>query len=130
MIQAIYTFCIHALLILTLLSHTLFSSYLLQTITFLFVLILWIHHMYSYTFGEQPSYDEECILEPLLHIVHTQPTSDVRKASLITLSTSAVFFLGLEWISKTLDKLKQASLTLPTYASCLLPGEKCKICRP
>jgi hypothetical protein len=126
MIQAINTFFIHALIILSIFSHTIYTSYILQTIVLSFVFFLWIYIMYVHLYEKQVAIEDEySILHPFLESVYIEPTPDVMRASILTLSTSAVFFLGLEWIFRTIEKLHQASNSIPSYVASCLPKTSC-----
>jgi len=109
-LRYIHHFLSNALIILIIVSHTLYPAFWLQTIVLFFCVLVWLQHITCngcvISKVEQKLIgDTESFVTPILEAFHLEPTQELAVAFVIMGSTLGVFLLGLEWLSRVHHKL-------------------------
>jgi len=104
-LRAFHHFGSNALLVLILVSHTIYPAFWLQTIILMFCVLVWIQHILTrgcvLSKVEQKMIgDESSFIDPFLEIAHIETDNASKPGILILGSTLGVALLGLEWISR------------------------------
>jgi len=109
-LRYIHHFLSNALIILIIVSHTLYPAFWLQTIVLFFCVLVWLQHVTCngcvISKVEQKLIgDHESFVTPILEAFHLEPTQEVAIAFVIMGSSLGVFLLGLEWLARVHHKL-------------------------
>jgi hypothetical protein len=117
LVRYIHDFLSNAMIILIVISHTLYPAFWLQSIVLFICVIVWLQHLVCngcvISKVEQKLIgDTRSFAAPFLEVFHIEPTKELGSAMIIMGSTLVVFFLGLEWIARIHHKLLPLVLTL------------------
>jgi hypothetical protein len=109
-LRYIHHFLSNALIILIIVSHTLYPAFWLQTLVLFFCVLVWLQHVTCngcvISKVEQKLIgDNESFVTPILEAFHLKPTQELAVAFVIMGSSLGVFLLGLEWLSRVHHKL-------------------------
>ena len=121
LLRYIHHFISNALIILIVVSHTLYPAFWLQSIVLFLCVLVWIQHITCngcvISKVEQKLIgDSESFVTPILEAFHLEPTKELSVATVIMGSTVGIFVLGLEWVSRAHHKLIPVVLNLQTVA--------------
>jgi hypothetical protein len=110
MLRYIHNFLSNTLIILIVVSHTLYPAFWLQTIVLFFCVLVWLQHIACngcvVSKVEQKLIgDHESFVTPILEVFHLEPTPELATVFVIVVSSIGVFLLGLEWIARVQHKL-------------------------
>ena len=116
-VRYIHDFMSNALIVLIVISHTLYPAFWLQTIVLCICVLVWLQHLVCngcvISKVEQKLIgDTRSFAAPFLEVFHIEPTKELGSAMIIMGSTLVVFFLGLEWIARIHHKLLPVVLTI------------------
>jgi amino acid transporter len=115
-LRAVHHCMSYGILTLILVSHTIYPALWFQTMIMIAVGLTWIQHMILrgcvFTRVEQRLLgDQSNFWDPYIELMGIKPSTEVNTAVLITVSTVAFAFMGLEWIANmirlTRDFLKR-----------------------
>jgi hypothetical protein len=117
LVRYIHDFLSNTMIILIVISHTLYPAFWLQTIVLCICVVVWLQHLVCngcvISKVEQKLIgDTRSFAAPFLEVFHIEPTKELGSAMIIMGSTLVVFFLGLEWIARIHHKLLPVILTL------------------
>jgi hypothetical protein len=117
LVRYIHDFLSNAMIILIVISHTLYPAFWLQTIVLCICVLVWFQHLLCngcvISKVEQKLIgDTRSFAAPFLEVFHIEPTKELGSAMIIMGSTLVVFFLGLEWIARIHHKLIPFVLTV------------------
>ena len=117
LVRYIHDFMSNTMIVLIVISHTLYPAFWLQTIVLFICVIVWLQHLVCngcvISKVEQKLIgDTRSFAAPFLEVFHIEPTKELGSAMIIMGSTLVVFFLGLEWIARIHHKLIPVFLTL------------------
>lgn len=117
LVRYIHDFLSNTMIILIVISHTLYPAFWLQTIVLCICVVVWLQHLVCngcvISKVEQKLIgDTRSFAAPFLEVFHIEPTKELGSAMIIMGSTLVVFFLGLEWIARIHHKLIPVILTL------------------
>jgi hypothetical protein len=117
LVRYIHDFLSNTMIVLIVISHTLYPAFWLQTIVLFICVIVWLQHLVCngcvISKVEQKLIgDTRSFAAPFLEVFHIEPTKELGSAMIIMGSTLVVFFLGLEWIARIHHKLIPVFLTL------------------
>jgi hypothetical protein len=120
-LRYIHHFLSNALIILIIVSHTLYPAFWLQSLVLFFCVLVWLQHITCngcvISKVEQKLIgDRESFVTPILEVFHLEPTQELAIAFVIMGSSLGVFLLGLEWIARVHHKLIPVVSNLHTYA--------------
>jgi hypothetical protein len=106
----VHYFMTNALLIMIVVSHTIYPAFWLQTFILIFSIFAWLQHITCngcvISKVEQKLIgDSKSFVDPFLELFHIEPTKELSIAFLILGSTIGVGLLGLEWIARVHHKL-------------------------
>jgi hypothetical protein len=109
-LRSLHHFIMHSLIILIIVSHTLYPAFWLQTVVLFFCVLVWLQHITCngcvISKVEQKLIgDSESFVTPILEAFHLKPTQEMAVAFVIMGSTLGVFLLGLEWVARIHHKL-------------------------
>ena len=104
-LRYIHNFLCNVMIILVVISHTLYPAFWLQTIILFIFILIWLQHLACngcvFSKVEQKLIgDHESFVTPILEVFHLEPTPELANVFVIVGSTLVVFFLGLEWIAR------------------------------
>lgn len=113
MIRFVHHFLTYCFLILYIVSHTVIPSYFLLFVLYIWVVLIWIHHIITggciISKVEQKLIgDSVSFIDPIMESFHIPITPDSTSGIIVMGSTVVVGMLTLELFSRTL-------LTLKTY---------------
>jgi hypothetical protein len=108
-LRYVHHFISTALIVLIIISHTLYPAFWLQTIVLFFCVLVWLQHITCngcvISKVEQKLIgDSESFVTPILEAFHLKPTQELAVATVIMGSTLGVFLLGLEWLARVHHK--------------------------
>jgi hypothetical protein len=117
LVRYIHDFLSNTMIVLIVISHTLYPAFWLQSIVLFICVIVWLQHLVCngcvISKVEQKLIgDTRSFAAPFLEVFHIEPTKELGSAMIIMGSTLVVFFLGLEWIARIHHKLLPLVLTL------------------
>jgi hypothetical protein len=117
LVRYIHDFLSNTMIVLIVISHTLYPAFWLQTIVLFICVIVWLQHLVCngcvISKVEQKLIgDTRSFAAPFLEVFHIEPTKELGSAMIIMGSTLVVFFLGLEWIARIHHKLIPVFFTL------------------
>ena len=117
LVRYIHDFLSNTMIVLIVISHTLYPAFWLQTIVLFICVIVWLQHLVCngcvISKVEQKLIgDTRSFAAPFLEVFHIEPTKELGSAMIIMGSTLVVFFLGLEWIARIHHKLIPFVLTV------------------
>ena len=117
LVRYIHDFLSNTMIVLIVISHTLYPAFWLQTIVLCICVVVWLQHLVCngciISKVEQKLIgDTRSFAAPFLEVFHIEPTKELGSAMIIMGSTLVVFFLGLEWIARIHHKLIPVVLTL------------------
>jgi hypothetical protein len=106
----VHHFMTNALLIMIVVSHTIYPAFWLQTFILVFSIFAWLQHLTCngcvISKVEQKLIgDSKSFVDPFLELFHIEPTKELSIAFLILGSTIGVGLLSLEWIARVHHKL-------------------------
>ena len=109
-VRYIHDFMSNALIILIVISHTLYPAFWLQTVVLFITVIVWLQHIACngciVSKVEQKLIgDTRSFATPILEVYHIEPTKELTNALVILGSSVSVFFLSLEWLARVHHKL-------------------------
>jgi hypothetical protein len=109
-VRYIHHFLSNTLIILVIVSHTLYPAFWLQTLVLFLCTVVWIQHVTCngcvISKVEQKLIgDSDSFVAPILEAFHLEPTQELAVATVIMGSTLGVFVLGLEWIARVHHKM-------------------------
>jgi hypothetical protein len=115
-LRYIHDFMSNALIVLIVISHTLYPAFWLQTVILCICILVWLQHLACngciVSKVEQKLIgDTRSFATPILEVYHIEPTKELTSALVILGSSVSVFFLSLEWFARVHHKL----LPLFTY---------------
>lgn len=104
LLRAVHHFFSHVLVVLIVVSHTLYPSFLLQSILLFLCTLVWISHILTngctISKVEQKWIgDSTSFVDPFLELFHIEPTQQLSIAFLVWTSSLVVLMLSLEWVS-------------------------------
>jgi len=110
LLRWVHHFMSNALLIMIVISHTIYPAFWLQTIILGFCLLVWLQHVTCngcvLSKVEQKLIgDSKSFIDPFVEIFHIVPTQQITIAILILGSTLGVIMLSLEWVARVHHKL-------------------------
>jgi len=117
LVRYIHDFLSNTMIVLIVISHTLYPAFWLQTIVLCICVLVWLQHLVCngcvISKVEQKLIgDTRSFAAPFLEVFHIEPTKELGSAMIIMGSTLVVFFLGLEWIARIHHKLLPVVLTI------------------
>jgi len=109
-LRYIHHFFSNAIVVLIVVSHTIYPAFWLQTIVLFFCVLVWLQHVTCngcvLSKVEQKLIgDSDSFVTPILEAFHLKPTQDLAIAIVIMGSTIGVFLLGLEWLARVHHKV-------------------------
>jgi len=109
-LRYIHNFLSNTLIVLIIVSHTLYPAFWLQTLILFACLLVWLQHIACngcvVSKVEQKLIgDYESFVTPILEAFHQKPTPELATVFVIVGSTLVVFLLGLEWLARVHHKL-------------------------
>jgi len=109
-VRYIHDFMSNALIILIVISHTLYPAFWLQTVVLFITVLVWLQHVACngciVSKVEQKLIgDTRSFATPILEVYHIEPTKELTNALVILGSSVSVFFLSLEWLARVHHKL-------------------------
>ena len=109
-VRYIHDFMSNALIILIVISHTLYPAFWLQTIVLFISVLVWLQHIACngciVSKVEQKLIgDTRSFATPILEVYHIEPTKELTNVLVILGSSLSVFFLSLEWFARIHHKL-------------------------
>jgi len=109
-LRYIHNFLSNTLLVLIVISHTLYPAFWLQTIILFICVLVWLQQVACngcvVSKVEQKLIgDTESFVTPIMEVFHLEPTTELATVFIIVGSTLVVFLLGLEWIARIHHKL-------------------------
>jgi hypothetical protein len=109
-VRYIHDFMSNALIILIVISHTLYPAFWLQTVVLFITVLVWLQHIACngciVSKVEQKLIgDTRSFATPILEVYHIEPTKELTNALVILGSSVSVFFLSLEWLARVHHKL-------------------------
>jgi hypothetical protein len=109
-LRYIHNFLSNTLIVLIIVSHTLYPAFWLQTLILFACLLVWLQHVACngcvVSKVEQKLIgDHESFVTPILEAFHQKPTPELATVFVIVGSTLGVFLLGLEWLARVHHKL-------------------------
>ncbi len=121
-LRSFHHFFMHALLVMIIISHTLYPSFFLQTIILGICICIWIQHVLTngcvVSKVEQKLLDDsENFVDPILELFHITPTREISIAVVILGSTLTTLLLTLEWISRVSHKCFKFMAFVPSLLS-------------
>lgn len=121
-LRSFHHFFMHALLVMIIISHTLYPTFFLQTIILGICICIWIQHILTNgcvvsKVEQKLLQDSENFVDPILEIFHIIPTREISIAIVILGSTLTTLLLTLEWISRVSHKCLKFMEILPSYIS-------------
>jgi hypothetical protein len=110
LLRWVHHFMSYALLIMIVVSHTIYPAFWLQTMILGFCILVWLQHITCngcvLSKVEQKLIgDSKSFIDPFVEIFHIEPTHQITIAILILGSTIGVALLSLEWIARVHHKL-------------------------
>jgi len=104
-LRYIHNFLSNTLIILIVISHTLYPAFWLQTILLFICVLVWLQHLACngcvVSKVEQKLIgDHESFVTPILEAFHLEPTPELGNVFVIVGSSMGVFLLGLEWLGR------------------------------
>jgi hypothetical protein len=104
-LRYIHNFLSNTLIILIVISHTLYPAFWLQTIILFACVLVWLQHLACngcvVSKVEQKLIgDHESFVTPILEAFHLEPTPELATVFVIVGSSMGVFLLGLEWLAR------------------------------
>jgi hypothetical protein len=110
LLRWVHHFMSYALLIMIVVSHTIYPAFWLQTMILGFCILVWLQHVTCngcvLSKVEQKLIgDSKSFIDPFVEIFHIEPTQQITIAILILGSTIGVSLLSLEWIARLHHKL-------------------------
>jgi hypothetical protein len=109
-VRYIHDFMSNALIILIVISHTLYPAFWLQTVILFICIIVWLQHLacngcVMSKVEQKLIGDTNSFATPILEVYHIEPTKELTSALVILGSSVSVFFLSLEWFARVHHKL-------------------------
>jgi hypothetical protein len=109
-LRYIHDFMSNALIILIVISHTLYPAFWLQTVILCICILVWLQHVACngciVSKVEQKLIgDTRSFATPILEVYHIEPTKELTSALIILGSSVSVFFLSLERFARVHHKL-------------------------
>jgi hypothetical protein len=109
-LRYIHHFFSNAIVVLIVVSHTIYPAFWLQTIVLFFCVLVWLQHVTCngcvLSKVEQKLIgDSDSFVTPILEAFHLKPTQDLAIAIVIMGSTIGVSLLGLEWLARVHHKV-------------------------
>lgn len=109
-LRAVHHFLSYGLLILIIVSHTLYPAFWLQTILLFVCGLVWVQHVVTNgcvisKVEQKWLEDESSFIDPFLELVHADIPNSSKPGILILGSTLAVFMLSLEWIARVIHMM-------------------------
>jgi energy-coupling factor transporter transmembrane protein EcfT len=106
-LRSIHHFLTNVLIVLIVLSHTIYRSFWIQTLVLIFVMFVWVHHMLVgdcvISCVERKMTDSTSnFWHPAIEFFGIEPTKDTGRAVMLAISTTSFVFLSLEWIANVL----------------------------
>jgi len=104
-LRYIHNFLSNTLIILIVISHTLYPAFWLQTLVLFTCVLVWLQHLACngcvVSKVEQKLIgDHESFVTPILEAFHLEPTPELATVFVIVGSSMGVFLLGLEWLAR------------------------------
>ena len=104
-LRYIHNFLSNTLIILIVISHTLYPAFWLQTLILFACVLVWLQHLACngcvISKVEQKLIgDHESFVTPILEAFHLEPTPELATVFVIVGSSMGVFLLGLEWLAR------------------------------
>jgi hypothetical protein len=104
-LRAAHHFFSYAILILIIISHTLYPAFWLQTSLLFLYSLIWLHHVVTNgcvvsKIEQRWLEDDSSFIDPFLDIVHVDVSNESKPGILILGSTLVIFMLSLEWVSR------------------------------
>jgi hypothetical protein len=104
-LRYIHNFLSNTLIILIVISHTLYPAFWLQTLILFSCVLVWLQHLACngcvISKVEQKLIgDHESFVTPILEAFHLEPTPELATVFVIVGSSMGVFLLGLEWLAR------------------------------
>lgn len=95
------------MILMIILSHTLFRSFWLQTIVLIVLMYAWIHHMIVgdcvvSRIENKLLNDEASFWDAWIEFFGIKPTPEIARIVLLTMSTTGFACLSLEWVANVL----------------------------
>lgn len=106
-VHAIHHFTSAALIVMIILSHTLYRSFWLQTVLLIVMMFIWVHHMLI----------RDCVITCVerrlmnkrggfwsewVEFLGVDPTPETQRAVMLSISTTVFVCLSLEWVANVL----------------------------
>ena len=109
-VRYIHDFLSNTLIILIVISHTLYPAFWLQTMVLFISVLVWLQHIACngciVSKVEQKLIgDTRSFASPILEVYHIEPTKELTNVLVILGSSLSVFFLSLEWLARLHHKL-------------------------
>jgi hypothetical protein len=108
-LRSFHHFVMHALLVMIVVSHTLYPAFWLQTLVLGMCYLIWVQHVLAngcvVSKVEQKLIgDTESFVDPILELFNVKPTKEISIAVVVLGSTLSVFLLSLEWVARVFHK--------------------------
>lgn len=110
LLRLVHHFISTSMIVLIVVSHTIYPAFWLQTLVLFFWVLVWIQHItcngcISSKVEQKLIGDTESFVSPILEAFHLKPTQELAIAVVVMGSTLGVFLLGLEWLARIHHKL-------------------------
>jgi hypothetical protein len=124
LLRFLHNLVIDGVLFMVIASHTFYRSYVLQTFVLGILFLIWLQHMAFhcciFTDVERDLIgDNASITGPWVELFGIEPTPDLTRIVMLTVSTVGFGALLLEWISRTLHKVSKVYEHLPQWTGVL-----------
>jgi len=119
-LRSFHHFVMHALLVMIVVSHTIYPAFWLQTVVLGICILIWVQHVTTngcvVSKVEQKLIgDTESFVDPILELFGVTPSREISIAVVVLGSSVFVFLLSMEWIARVAHKavpfLKAALVT-------------------
>lgn len=109
LLRSFHHFVMHALLVMIVVSHTIYPAFWLQTAVLGVCILIWIQHVTTngcvVSKVEQKLIgDTESFVDPILEMFGVTPTREISIAVVVLGSSLSVFLLSLEWVARVSHK--------------------------
>ena len=110
LLRAIHHFGMNALVVMIVVSHTVYPAFWLQSLVLFFCFLVWVQHITCngciISKVEQKLIgDSSSFVDPIFELFHVEPTKELSVMTVTLISTLGVGILGLEWIARVHHKL-------------------------
>jgi hypothetical protein len=122
LLRAIHHFLSNSLIVMIIVSHTVYPAFWLQTIVLCICLLVWLQHVSCngcvISKVEQKLIgDSSSFVDPLFDLFHVEPTKELSIMVVILGSSVGVLLLSLEWIARVHHKIIPVAALAQRYVA-------------